>query len=57
MSLNQCSYPEGSDLISYPQSTAEATPEAIADQVHKWLKPTVNPTFVKNEFSVESIEC
>ncbi|MFP2406965.1 bacteriocin immunity protein [Enterobacter ludwigii] len=55
--LNQCSYPEGSDLIFYPQSTAEATPEAIADQVHKWLKPTVNPTFVKNEFSVESIEC
>lgn len=31
-------HPEGSDLIYYPQSAADATPEAIADKVQEWRK-------------------
>ena len=31
-------HPEGSDLIYYPQSAADATPEAIAEKVQEWRK-------------------
>lgn len=44
--LNQLTeHPEGPDLIYYPQSAAEATPEAIADKVQAWRKANGKPGF------------
>lgn len=41
-------HPEGSDLIYYPQSAAEATPEAIADKVQEWRKTNGKSGFREN---------
>jgi len=38
-------HPEGSDLIYYPQSTADATPEAISNKVQEWRKANGKPGF------------
>jgi hypothetical protein len=38
-------HPSGSDLIYYPESGEQATPEAIADEVQKWRKANGKPGF------------
>lgn len=38
-------HPSGSDLIYYPESGEQATPEAIADEVQEWRKANGKPGF------------